>query len=122
MCNKIIAPVYVEKSWWILANKSHKIYSQVRVVKGIASKCRHFKFKWKPLLKNIQVGFIYYIYIYAQRTCWSAAAFPDSQHFSGKYVVTSLEDINAAVIIIDIFRNMIYLKNIVSMLSLLYNL
>ena len=64
VCNHTIAPVPMEKSWWTLSNKSHKIYPQVRVIKGIALKCRHFKLKWKPLLNIIQVGFIYYIYIY----------------------------------------------------------
>ena len=48
VCNHTIVPVHVEKSWWILANISHKTHSQVRVIKGIASKCWHIKFKWKP--------------------------------------------------------------------------
>ena len=55
--------------WRILADKLHTIYSQVRVIKSIVSKCRYFKLKWKPLLKSIPVGFIYDIYIHSQWTC-----------------------------------------------------
>ena len=47
--------------------------------------------------------------------------FPDSQHYSGTFVVASLEDINA--VIIGIFRSLIYCKrNIVFVSSLLYRL
>ena len=55
--------------WRILADKLHKNYSQVRVIKSIASKCRYFHLKWKLFLKSIPVGFIYDIYIYSQWTC-----------------------------------------------------
>ena len=55
--------------WRILADKLHKIYSEVRVIKSIASKCRYFHLKWKLFLKSIPVGFIYDIYIYSQWTC-----------------------------------------------------
>ena len=41
--------------WRNLVDKLNKIYSQVKVIKSIASKCRYFKLKWKPFLKTIKL-------------------------------------------------------------------
>ena len=49
-------------------NKSHKIYSQLREIKGVAPNRRQLKLKWKPMLKFIPfiIYFISYIFIHSQ--------------------------------------------------------
>ena len=49
--------------WRILADKSHNIYSQVRVIKSIASKCRHFKLKMETVFEK-HSSWLYLLHLY----------------------------------------------------------
>ena len=52
--------------WRILADKSHKIYSQVRVIESIASKYRHFKLKMATVFeKHSSWRYLLHLYLFS---------------------------------------------------------